>query len=104
MQISDYFFLLESSALESEAVVVLPTAQFRSYVRNKVGSLYDFLLSHYMVAIAIVAMVILFFILRTIKVALVKKRAKTMKPESTNDWFSWEDFKKWQESQERQKG
>ena len=84
--------------LETEAYK-LPTAVFRDSVKGKVGELYSYLLSNIEVVFLIALLIILYFIFRTIRYALMKRKAKKNPPESTNTWFDWKEFEKWQEGQ-----
>ena len=88
----------------TESALVLPTSVVRNNVSDFVGSFYSFLHSYYWVFLIIIALVVSFFLIRLLKNLALKLRSRKNIPESTNEWFSWEDFKKWQESQERQKG
>lgn len=80
-------------------VMKLPTAVFRENVQDFAGRFYAYLLSHINIVLFVILIILIIVLFMKIKVWNVKKRARKLKPESTNDWFSWEDFKKWQESQ-----
>lgn len=84
--------------LETEAYK-LPTAVFRDSVKGKVGEIYSYLLSNIEVVFLIVFLIILYFIIRNIRYALMKRKAKKNRPESTNTWFDWKEFEKWQKEQ-----
>lgn len=84
--------------METEAYR-LPTAIFRDSVKGKVGEIYSYLLSNIEIVFLIAFLILLYFILRNIRYAIMKRKARKNKPESTNTWFDWEDFKKWQEGQ-----
>ena len=87
-----------TEVLETEAYR-LPTAIFRDSVKGKVGEIYSYLLSNIEIVFLIAFLVLLYFILRNVRYALMKRKARKNKPESTNKWFDWEEFKKWQEGQ-----
>lgn len=84
--------------METE-VYKLPTAVFRDSVKGKVGEIYSYLLSNIEIFFLIAFLIILYFVIRNIRYALMKRKAKKNRPESTNTWFNWEEFEKWQEGQ-----
>lgn len=90
--------MMMTEMLETEAYR-LPTAIFRDSVKGKVGEIYSYLLSNIEIVFLIAFLVLLYFILRNVRYAIMKRKARKNKPESTNIWFDWEDFKKWQEGQ-----
>lgn len=77
----------------------MPTAIFRDSVKGKVGEIYSYLLSHIYIVLLILLIILLYFLIRSIRYALMKRKAKKNLPESTNTWFDWKEFEKWQEGQ-----
>lgn len=84
---------------ETEVVMKLPTSVLRDQAESLAGSFYNFLLLHLDILYLIVGIIICFFLIRFFKNLIFSKRAKRNIPESTNTWFDWEEFKKWQEGQ-----
>lgn len=84
---------------ETEVAMKLPTSVLRDQAENLAGSFYNFLLLHLNLVYLIVGIIILFFLIRFLKNLYLSILAKKSKPISTNTWFDWEDFKKWQEDQ-----
>lgn len=85
--------------LETEAR--LPTAVFRENAQNFAGRVYSFLHLHlreFFLCIVLVLLIVLFLKVRSRALA---RRAKKEEPKSTNNWFSWEDFEQWRESQKK---
>lgn len=85
--------------VETEAS--LPTAVFREQAQNFAGRVYSFLLLHlreFFLCVILVLLIVLFFKVRSRALA---RRAKKEEPISTNNWFSWEDFEQWRESQKK---
>ena len=85
---------------ETEAYT-LPTTVFRDQVRQMTGRIYSFLLFHLMEVFLVVIFIIIVFLIFKFKNHMISKRAKKEVPESTNTWFSWEEFEKWQKEQRK---
>lgn len=86
--------------METEAFL-MPTAVFRDSVKGKVGEIYSYLLSNMEIVFLIAFLILLYFIIRNIRYALMKRKAKKNCPESTNTWFDWKEFEKWQKEQKK---
>ena len=84
---------------ETEVVMKLPTSVLRDQAESLAGSFYNFLLLHLDILYLIVGVIVLFFVIRFLKNLYLSRLAKRNIPESTNTWFDWEEFKKWQEGQ-----
>lgn len=84
---------------ETEVVLKLPTSVIKDQAENLAGSFYNFLLLHLNVVFLIVGIIVLFFVIRFLKNLYLSILAKRNVPESTNTWFDWEEFIKWQEGQ-----
>ena len=84
---------------ETEVVYKLPTSVLKDQAESLAGSFYNFLLLHLDILYLIVGLIILFFVVRFLKNLYLSILAKRNVPESTNTWFDWEEFKKWQEGQ-----
>ena len=83
---------------ESE-VVRLPTAVLKDTVTEKVGVLYSYFFQYRKYVLLVVLLIILLFLLKKVRTNNIGRKAKKIKPESTNTWFNWEDFKKWKDIQ-----
>lgn len=84
---------------ETEVVMKLPTSVLKDQAQSLAGSFYDFLLLHLDIIFLIVGVIILFFLIRFLKNIYLSILAKRNIPESTNKWFDWKEFEKWQEGQ-----
>ena len=86
---------------ETEMLVEMPTAVFRHKVNALTDQLYNLLLEHFYMVVIVVSIIILIIFILIVRNSIVKHRAKKMMPISTNNWFSWGDFEKWQEKQKK---
>lgn len=87
---------------ETETELLLtPTAALKDNVNALTDEVYSFLLGHFYVVVILVAVLIVLLLVTKTKIFIVRKRAKKNLPDSTNDWFSWEDFYKWQKEEKR---
>lgn len=84
---------------ETEVAMKLPTSVLRDQAESLAGSFYNFLLLHLDILYLIVGLIVLFFVIRFLKNLYLSILAKRNILESTNTWFDWEEFKKWQEDQ-----
>lgn len=84
--------------VETEALN-LPTKVFRDQVQEQTGRIYSFLFSHITEVIIVIFLLLMIFIIVKLKNYLISRRARKVRPESTNEWFDWEDFEKWKKSQ-----
>ena len=84
---------------ETEVVMKLPTSVLKDQAESLAGSFYNFLLLHLDILYLIVGIIVLFFVIRFLKNLYLSILAKRHIPESTNTWFDWEEFRKWQEGQ-----
>lgn len=86
---------------ESE-VVRLPTSVLRESVTEKVGVLYSYLfdrMNYLFLVILLIVLVVLFLKVRSMSLA---RNAKKFSPDSTNEWFSWEEFDRWKGEQKKE--
>lgn len=86
--------------METE-VYIRPTAQLREQVQNFTGGVFRSLFDNREYIYLVIICLILFFVLRTLKYARMKAKAKRNKPDSTNTWFKWEEFRAWQKEEEK---
>lgn len=86
---------------ETEVIYQLPTSVLKDKAQSLAGSFYNFLLLHLNIILLIVGIIILFFVIRFCKNLYLSILAKKRKPESTNTWFDWKEFREWQEKQKR---
>lgn len=85
---------------ETEAYT-LPTTVFRDQVREMTGRIYSFLLFHLREVIITLFLIIVIILILKFKNYMISKRARKEMPESTNDWFSWEEFEEWKKSERK---
>lgn len=81
--------------------VRLPTAVFRDQVKAWTGRVYTFLFLHLREVLICVLIILIVVIVFKIRNKAIARRAKKEEPKSTNNWFSWEDFEQWRESQKK---
>lgn len=86
--------------VETEALT-LPTTVLRDQVEEMTGRLYTFLFSHIREVLITIILLIILFLIFKIRDILISKRSRKIKPESTNEWFSWEEFEKWKDMQKK---
>ena len=84
---------------ETEVVMKLPTSVLKDQAQSLAGSFYDFLLLHLDIIFLIIGVIILFFLIRFLRNIYLSILAKRNAPVSTNKWFDWKEFEKWQEGQ-----
>lgn len=83
---------------ESEAVK-LPTAVLKENAENLAGSVKNFLLLHMNIILLFVLVVLVVILIMKIRTWGLAHKARKVKPMSTNNWFSWEDFERWLKNQ-----
>lgn len=71
----------------------------RVMVTGWTSELYSYILSHLYVVGIILICVLLIFIIHTLKSKNFARKAKHIEIVSTNDWFSWEEFKTYEKNQ-----
>lgn len=86
--------------VETEAIR-LPTAVFRDQVKAWTGRVYSFLFLHLREVFVCLLILLIAVIVFKIRNKAIARRAKKEEPKSTNNWFSWEDFEQWRESQKK---
>lgn len=83
---------------ESE-VVRLPTTVLKETVTQKVGVLYSYFFQYRKYVLLVILLIILLLLLKKVRTNNNGRKAKKLEPVSTNEWFNWEDFKKWKDIQ-----
>lgn len=86
--------------VETEAYT-LPTTVFRDQVREMTGRIYSFLLFHLKEVVITLLLIFVIVMIFKFKNFMISKRAKKEVPESTNNWFSWEEFEEWKIEQKK---
>lgn len=84
--------------VETEAYT-LPTTVFKDQVREMTGRIYSFLFFHLKEVVITLVLILIIVMIFKLKNLLISKRAKKEVPESTNNWFSWEEFEEWRTKQ-----
>lgn len=79
-----------------ETEVQSGVSALRVVITGWTSKLYGFLVDHLYVVLFVVFLVVCFVLFRKLGYVVMQKRASKYKIESTNSWFSWEDFRKYE--------
>lgn len=82
--------------------IVLPTTGLRGSVENWTGAVYSSLSAYLPFILLVVGVILLIYIGRKLYFVVLARKARKTEFCSTNTWFSWEDYKRWQEERKEE--